>query len=99
MEERQGVAPRGLIAETMAYGPDELAGELGGVADHFLSRNALPSGAGLTAGRLPTRGFLLPDAGVFQRGEQEGEEVVREGAEVGVGGCGGATVGPGFLLV
>lgn len=41
LKERQGLLPREIIAQAMSDQPDELAGEGEGMADHFLSWDAL----------------------------------------------------------
>jgi hypothetical protein len=57
LEESQSFAPWGIMAPKLAQGPNELAGELAGVADHCVGRHALLRGAGVTARCLTAGGF------------------------------------------
>ena len=88
-----------MVGEAVAQEPDELTGELGGVADHLPSGDAVVVRSGRQARGLLAFDFLLPNAGLFERGQQYDEQIVRQGGEMGLGVCGGGPVGPGFLLV
>ena len=57
----------------MADKADELAGQLGGMADPILRGHALFRGRGGAARGLRAFGFLFADAGSFQRDEQQRE--------------------------
>jgi len=91
--------PRGLVSEAVAQEPDELTGELSGVADHLLRRDTAGGRSRRQARGLLALDFLLPNAGLFERGQQHDEQIVRQGGEMGLGARGGFAVGPGFLLV
>jgi len=85
--------PRGFVDEAMPEWPDELAGELGGVADHLLRWD------GWRGGGEHLFDFALGHPGLFQSDEQEREQVMGQGGEMGLSASGGQAVGPGFLLV
>ena len=59
----QRFVPRGLVGEAVPYQPDELTGELGGVADHLLSRDAANGRSGRHAQGLLALDFLLGTIG------------------------------------
>lgn len=62
LEKRRGFAPRRVVDETMSQQPDELTGELGGMADHFLGGQAAMVGLCVMACGLLSFDFLLPDS-------------------------------------
>ena len=99
LEEGPGLVPRHFVVETVADQPDELTGQLRGVADHFLCRHAVFLRSFLAAAALLAGDFLLRAAGLLQRDEQEREQVVRERGEVGLRGGGRLAIGPGLLLM
>ena len=69
------------------------------MANHFLCRNAATVGSSFSPRGLLAFNFFFPDAGLLQRGEQDGEQIVGEGGEMRLGLGGGFAIGPSFLLM
>ena len=59
LEEGPGFTPRDFVVEAVAHEPDELAGQLRGVADHFLRGDALLRRTGRAPLTLHACDFLL----------------------------------------